>query len=53
MLRCARNDEWIKLCACRPVRLAETPPHPEFAHANSGLSPQAGRGERNATAYLP
>ncbi|PJG50098.1 hypothetical protein CVM73_38215 [Bradyrhizobium forestalis] len=27
----------------RPV-----PPHPEFAHANSDLSPQAGRGEEEA-----
>ncbi|TFV74571.1 hypothetical protein E4K64_17095 [Bradyrhizobium frederickii] len=27
--------------------LAEAPPHPEFAGANSGLSPQAGRGEKS------
>ncbi|BAC52695.1 transcriptional regulatory protein [Bradyrhizobium diazoefficiens USDA 110] len=31
------------------VGLAETPPHPEFAVANSGLSPQAGRGEEAAS----
>ncbi|MYV84946.1 hypothetical protein GTH44_24190 [Bradyrhizobium japonicum] len=35
------------------VKLAETPPHLEFAFANSSLSPHAGRGEVTARAYRP
>ncbi|TFV50854.1 hypothetical protein E4K65_01765 [Bradyrhizobium niftali] len=37
---------WIELCVYHPNRRVESPPHPESAlRANSGLSPQAGRGE--------
>ena len=35
------------------VGLAESPPHPEFASANSGLSPQAGRGEGHRASSKP
>ncbi|SDH51999.1 hypothetical protein SAMN05216338_101057 [Bradyrhizobium sp. Rc2d] len=43
-----RGEGGVRGVAANTVRvgLAEAPPHPEFAIANSGLSPQAGRGER-------